>query len=377
MSIKTIRLAIVRQKYRPDGGAERFISHVMKVLENSRIKLNIITRQWSGEQQPDWLVHLCNPNKWGRISRERGFANTAKQCWQQERFDLVQSHERITGCDIFRAGDGVHKVWLEQRARILSAPQRWLTKLSRYHHYILAMEHELFHSSKLKKIICNSAMVRADIMCYYGIKEDKISLIYNTIDQQHFTPANSQQRWAARIALSLPQHSCVLIYVGSGFKRKGLRQVINAIASTDRYLIVVGQDKNLDHYLALAKSLGCISRLRFTGIINNVLTCYHAADALILPTLYDPFPNVIIEAMSCGLPIITSHSCGGAELIEQGKQGFVCDALDIKSLQEFITNISSREQNSAMSLAASQRVSSFTPAALSNQLTKLYQQLIS
>jgi UDP-glucose:(heptosyl)LPS alpha-1,3-glucosyltransferase len=63
--MKKTRLAIVRQKYRPDGGAERFISRALEALDNHELELNIITRQWSGESRPDWHVHICNPKKMG------------------------------------------------------------------------------------------------------------------------------------------------------------------------------------------------------------------------------------------------------------------------------------------------------------------------
>lgn len=112
------RLALVRQKYRPDGGAERFVSRALEALDSSHLQLNVITREWQGPVKPDWQIHICNPRKWGRISRERGFANAARALWQRESFDLVQSHERIPGCDLYRAGDGVHRRWLQQRSRI-------------------------------------------------------------------------------------------------------------------------------------------------------------------------------------------------------------------------------------------------------------------
>lgn len=115
------RLALVRQKYRPDGGAERFVSRALEALDSSHLQLNVITREWQGPVKPDWQIHICNPRKWGRISRERGFANAARALWQRESFDLVQSHERIPGCDLYRAGDGVHRRWLQQRSRILPA----------------------------------------------------------------------------------------------------------------------------------------------------------------------------------------------------------------------------------------------------------------
>lgn len=374
--MKKIRLAIVRQKYRPDGGAERFISRALEALDNGQLELNILTRQWSGEPRPNWRIHICNPVKWGRISRERGFANAARRCWQKEKFDLVQSHERIAGCDVFRAGDGVHRVWLEQRARIVTPGQKWLTSLSPYHRYVLAAEKALFNSPALKKIICNSDMVIKDIMRCYQVPEEKFALIYNAIDSSRFYPATAEQRQLFRQRLSLPAEACVMIYVGSGFERKGLKQAISAIAPTDRYLIVVGQDKQQANYLAFARSLGCGQRIRFVGVQKDVLPFYQAADGLLLPTLYDPFPNVILEAMACGLPVITSNTCGGAEFIEQGVQGYVCDALDVKTLAEYVRVIAPRHRRPELGAAARERVKDCTPARLSSQLLQLYGQLL-
>ncbi|SNC58538.1 glycosyltransferase family 4 protein [Sodalis endosymbiont of Henestaris halophilus] len=375
--MKTIRLAIVRQTYRPDGGAERFISRALQALDNSELELNIITRQWAGELHPNWRVHICNPRGNSRVARARGFTEAARQYWQQNDFDLVQSHERIAGCDIFRAGDGVHMAWLEQRKRIIAPHQRWLIPFNKYHRYMLSMERDIFYSPRLKKIICNSAMVRDDIIHYYGVAQNKFALIYNAIDSQRFTTASSVQRRTARDALSIPAQACTLIFVGSGFARKGLQQTLHAVSTTNHYLIIVGKDKHQRRYKNLAKSLGCLSRVRFAGVRQDVLPYYHAADALILPTLYDPFPNVILEAMSCGLPVITSHRCGGAEFINQGCEGFICDALDIASLRAFAHAIPSRERDPTMGIAARQKVSTCTPANLSRQLIGLYQQLLS
>ena len=371
-----IRLAIVRQKYRPDGGAERFISRALEALDDQNIELNIITRQWEGKPNPKWIIHRCNPAKYGRVSREKGFAVAAQQCWKAARFDIVQSHERIPGCDIFRAGDGAHRVWLEQRARVLSPVQRMMTRLSPYHRYVLRAEEEMFHSAALKKIICNSEMVKRDIIRCYGVDESRFDVIYNAIDAEKFTPATNEQRRASRAEMLIPEHAVALIYVGSGFERKGLKPAIQAIASSDRYLIVVGQDKAQQKYETLARQLGCFERIRFMGVQNNVQPFYHAADGMILPTLYDPFPNVILEAMACGLPVITSMTCGGAEFITEGREGFVCDALDVASLSQFVQQIPSRLENSAMSDAARARILPYSPKNLSKQLIALYHSLL-
>ncbi|KTS34004.1 glycosyltransferase family 4 protein [Pantoea dispersa] len=371
-----LRLAIVRQKYRPDGGAERFISRALEALDSEQLDLNIITRSWHGTPNPAWHLHICNPAKFGRISRERGFARAARACWEREKFDIVQSHERIAGCDIFRAGDGVHRVWLEQRARIVSPWQRLSTSLSPYHRYVLQAEAEMFNAPSLKAVICNSHMVKQDILRHFALDASKIHVIHNAIDSQRFQPASDTLRHAARQRLNLPQDATVMIYVGSGFERKGLKAAIEAVANSDRYLVVVGQDKQLARYQQLANQLNCLDRLRFAGVQQDVQPFYHAADALLLPTLYDPFPNVVLEAMACGLAIITSTGCGGAEFITNGEEGFVCDALDIKALNEAVMATPALSHNPALGEAARRKIEPYGPQRLAQALTSLYQHVL-
>ncbi|OAT28411.1 UDP-glucose:(heptosyl) LPS alpha-1,3-glucosyltransferase [Buttiauxella brennerae ATCC 51605] len=374
--MKHCRLAIVRQKYRPDGGAERFVSRALEALSAHDMELNVITRQWQGERQENWHIHICDPLKLGRISREKGFADAARKLWQRENFDIVQSHERIAGCDIYRAGDGVHRRWLLQRARILPAWRRKWLFLDRYHRYVMQAERAMYQAPELKAVICNAEMVKQEIIEDFSIPANKIHVIYNAIDSSRFVPASEDLRVKLRNEMAIPQNAVALVFVGSGFERKGLAGAIQAIAGTDRYLIVVGQDKAEKQYQALAQSLGCLSRVRFMGMQKNTLPFYQAADGLLLPTLYDPFPNVILEAMACGLPVITSLTCGGAEFITTGQNGYVCDALNISQLSAAVMAIPSRLADEKMGVYARERVRDATPEKLSQQLISLYQNIL-
>ncbi|WP_061706728.1 glycosyltransferase family 4 protein [Pseudenterobacter timonensis] len=370
------RLAIVRQKYRPDGGAERFVSRALTALSNQNLELNVITREWQGEKQNDWHIHICDPRKWGRISRERGFARAARGLWQAQQFDIVQSHERIPGCDIYRAGDGVHRRWLLQRTRILPGWRAQMLMHDRYHRYVMSAEREMYQAPELKAVICNAEMIKREIVEDFAVDAKKIHVIYNSIDSSRFVPATGAQRAMLRQSLSLPAEGVVLCFVGSGFERKGLAGAIQAIAGTPAHLIVVGQDKAEKRYRELARTLGCDGQIRFLGMQKETLPFYQLSDGLLLPTLYDPFPNVILEAMACGLPIVTSDSCGGAEFIEQGRNGFFCDALDISRLREAVMAIPLLEKNNDMGMAARDRVRDATPEKLSNQLISLYQKFL-
>lgn len=372
-----LRLAIVRQKYRPDGGAERFIARALDALSSNELELNVITREWQGDIDPDWHIHLCNPKKFGRISRESGFAKAARACWQENHFDIVQSHERIAGCDIFRAGDGVHRRWLLQRQRILPKWKgRWLF-YDRYHRYVMNAEKQMYSDPALKQVICNSHMVKKEIIEDFNVPADKISVIYNAIDHNIFLPATNIQKSTLKIQYSIPLEPPCFIYVGSGFERKGLAGAISAIANTSAILLVVGSDKNQKRYEQLATQLGCRDRIFFLGVQKKTLDFYQMADALLLPTLYDPFPNVILEALSCGLPVITSTSCGGAEFIQHGKNGFVCDALDISTLTDAINAIPKETALAEMSRVARETILPYTPQRLSNELISLYKRILS
>ncbi len=374
--MKHFRLALVRQKYRPDGGAERFVSRALEALEDQDLDLSVITREWQGDVNPNWHIHLCDPMKWGRVSRERGFANAARKIWQQEKFDIVQSHERIPGCDIYRAGDGVHRRWLLQRSRLLPAWRGKRLLTDRFHSYVMRAEREMYAAPELKSVICNAQMIKNEIMADFGLPDEKITVIYNAIDNQKFLPATEALRHQLRQQFNIPQQAHCLIFVGSGFERKGLEAAIRAVAPTDSILLVVGQDKDEKRYRGLAQSLGCEQRIRFMGVQKQTLPFYQAADALLLPTLYDPFPNVILEAMSCGLPVITSQTCGGAEFIQQGVNGFVFDALDVTSLAESIRELPVVALGSDMAAAARARIIEETPARLSGQLLDLYRKIL-
>ncbi len=371
-----LKLAIVRQKYRPDGGAERFVASALTALtQQTQLQVSVLTRQWQGNNNSDFEIIPCNPFKWGRVSREAGFAHSAKKHFSK--FDIVQSHERIPGCSIFRAGDGVHKVWLEQRSRILSDKQACRLKRDRFHRYVLQAEKDMFEHPELRAVICNSEMVKAEIANHFEINPEIIHVIYNSVDHQTYnSDLKHRFRHLIRQKLSIHVDSTVLLFVGSGFERKGLDASIKALAKTQSHLIVVGKDKELSKYQQLCIQLGCEQRVHFVGMQKEPEKFYGAADGFILPTLYDPFPNVILEAMASGLGTITSHSCGGAEIIQNDQNGYICDALDITALTNAIERFEQPGVAQRVGVEAQKTVADFTPERLSHELVTLYNEVL-
>ena len=371
------RIALVRARYSPFGGAERFVDHALAALQQNDVAVTLITRRWKqGSVIP---AVICNPFYVGNVWRDWGFARSVCRILPRENFDLVQSHERIACCDVYRAGDGVHREWLAQRSRTLSALGRAKVALNPYHAYIKHAEAALFRSPRLRAVICNSRMVKDEIHTWFQVPDETLHVIYSGVDTQRFHPAlRERHRAAFRAEQRIPDAATVFLYVGSGFERKGVAPLIKAFSTLPdtAYLVVVGNDKRKTHYETLADQCGAAARIRFLGALKDVTPCYGAADVFVLPTLYDPFPNVILEAMASGLPVITSTKSGGAELIEPGKSGYICDALDIDALAGHMRSLLVQDRHTEMGRMAREIVLPYTFDAMSARLQTLYESLL-
>lgn len=335
-----MRLAIVRQRYNPYGGAERFIERAIAALAGE-LSVTVYAREWSGSK--DARVVRCTPFFIGRLWRDASFANRVCRLLSRDTFDLVQSHERLACCDVYRAGDGVHAAWLERRALALRPLRRFAMKLNPYHRYVIAAERRLFESPRLKAVICNSRMVLEEIRTRFAIDDAKLHVVYNGVDLDEFHPRlRTAHRANSRQALGIPEPACVYLFVGSGFERKGVPTLIRAFArlpSRDAHLVVVGRDRAASRLQALAQHLGVAARVHFTGPQSDMQPWYGMADVFVLPTLYDPFPNAALEALACGLPVITTRASGAAEFIRSGENGEVCE--DALSTEELARNMES------------------------------------
>lgn len=373
--MRPLNIALIRQRYTDFGGAERFVANAVDALQKQGAQLTVLTRQW--RQKGSGQALICNPFYLGSVWRDWSFARCACNTLKNHSFDLVQSHERIACCDIFRAGDGVHREWLAQRRRAMGALGKLGIALNPYHHYILAAEKRLFASPQLKAVICNSRMVKEEIRQHFNFPEERLHVIYSGVDTAAFHPGLKKlHRAAVRAQYSVPPEAKVFLFVGSGFERKGVDTLLDAFAKLAGapYLMVVGKDKHLDRFQRKAGQLGIENRIRFTGGQADPKPFYGAADIFVLPTRYDPFPNAALEAFACGLPVITSTKSGAAELIENGKNGYVCDALDKACLaaamaQSLDTEWVGRQE------AARATVAALDTSTTTAQLIRLYSQL--
>lgn len=382
-----MKLAIARQRYNPYGGAERFVEGALKALTQSgEVDVTLLTRAWD-EASPTSSrrrVEIVNPAyrslPFGRVNRDRSFAEAIGQIIRENRFDLVQAHERIPGCHIFRAGDGIHAAWLRHRQADQPALSRWWQKLDPYHAYTVEAERAMFAHANLRAVICNSRMVADEIRAEYGVAADKLHVVYNGVDLHKFSRENvAKIRENIRNEFAIPLEAPLVLYVGSGYQRKGVAPLLQAMAQPQMraagvWLVVVGADKHLDRYRQMAERLKVADRVVFAGAQKDVAAWYGAADVFALPTQYDPCPNAALEALACGLPTLTSPTCGVAELIGSPLAGAVVSPQEPATMAMELIRLleANRLPDDAAANAARDCVARLSWEAMSGQLQALY-----
>ncbi len=372
-----MRLALIRQRYTPFGGAERFIERAVGALEKSGASITLITRAWKeGEGRRAIIV---DPPYAGRLWRDASFSRGVQAMLGRERFDLVQSHERIPGCDLYRAGDGVHRQWLDHRLKVAPLAERIGIRLNPFHWYVCAAERKMFEHPALRAVICNSRMVAGEVGARFSIAPEKLHVIYNGVDLAHFNPAPREAtRQVARQRFGFADSDRVFCFVGSGFARKGLTTAIDALAATGNRsmkLLVAGRDRSAARFASQAASKGVGDRVTFAGAVEDVRAVYAASDCFILPTRYDPFPNAALEALASGLPAIVSTQCGAAEIIEPGRNGWLCEADAPAPLSKLMV-VAAEAPRETIGAAARMTAEAFGIDSMADRMIGLYEKLL-
>jgi len=373
-----MRLGLVRQRYNPFGGAERFVERAIDALVERGVQVRVYTRKWPPARTGRIEPVICNPFYLGSLWRDASFAAAVRAALARDRPDIVQSHERIEGCDIFRAGDGVHRTWLEERVRTGGRRERARIAANPYHRYMLDAEARMFESPSLKAVICISQMVRDDVRRHFALPDEKLHVIYNAVDPREFSPAVRTDRAATRAELGLAADHVAFLLVGSDYARKGVATAIRALARlpAEAHLVVVGKDKAPGHYRRLARRAGVAGRVIFAGPHQDPRRFLGAADAFVLPTLYDPLSNAVLEALACGLPVVTSRRCGAGELVVAHDAGWICDAIDDAAFADRMRTLLDPDQRELRAARAAGAVAALTPEDMTRRMLELYGTLL-
>jgi UDP-glucose:(heptosyl)LPS alpha-1,3-glucosyltransferase len=321
-----MHIAILRYRVAGAGGAETTLTHLARGLAAAGHRVTVYGATRAPAAQPalgPGIGYVPVPVWGGKAGRLLSYALNSRRLLRQSPSQVVFSLERTLYQQVYRAGDGCHQEWLARRAPFLSPGARVGEGLRPLHRVLLFLENRLFNDPGLKLVIANSRQVKAEITRHYRVAPERLRVIYNGLDRQQFRPLEDAARQALRPRLGGPPDSGIVLFVGSGFKRKGLTYLIEAFGSLkDRQSVlwVVGKGDPAP-YRRLAGRLGCAGRVKFWGPQAEVASFYQAATVLALPTLYDPCSNVVLEALACGTPVVTTAANGAAEFLTPGLSG--------------------------------------------------------
>lgn len=331
MSNGKLNIAFARRGYSSTGGAEAYLKRLARGLVDLGHTANLIaTNDWPTNEWPFGSITSVGGES------PVGFADEVEKLRPDLECDVLMSLERVWRCDVYRAGDGVHQAWLNRRRRFEMPLQRFVRGINRKHQDILKLEQSLFKNAGAGRVIANSEMVKREIVEIYGYPADKIDVVRTGLPLEEFR-VDPELREKSRAELKLKPHDIVLLFAGSGWERKGLRFAIEAFElSRDRNLrlLVAGRG---DQTSLRPKRFFTEEPVKFLGEIADLTPIYAAADIFILPTIYDPFSNACLEALACGLPVITTRDNGFSEIIQNNVHGSVVDvANNIGALRDGI-----------------------------------------
>jgi len=345
-----MKLALIRRHFSATGGAELYLQRLLAALAKAGHELHLFTESWSNAPQ-GVIVHSIAPAG-SRAERPRQFAEAVRIEAAREAFGCIFSLDRTLKQDVYRAGDGVHRVWLERRRQFAPWWRKPFLGRSAFHKTMLELEAATFSPENTRHVIANSEMVKREVLDRFRFPAERIHLVRNGVDVARF---QSGDRSATRAKFGVTADDFLLLFVGSGWERKGLVFLLEAMACCLKHppgwlrhfqsglersrsaspsavppgdggveqaarsaarirLLVVGKDRPPLRYP---------KNVIFAGSMDDIENAYAAADLFAFLPIYEPSANVVFEALAAGLPVVTSSLNGASELIRNGVSGTV------------------------------------------------------
>jgi len=321
-----MKIAFIKQKYVMFGGGEAYVAGLMSLCAKQGHDVHLIASDWQGEHE-NMQFHRVAINKFSRKTRVHSFSDSVKRCVDANNFDCTLSLERTLSQHIWRAGDGLYPTWLRRRALFDSWYKNIFNKYSLDQAAVVKMEERCVRATP--HLIANSEMVKNDLLEAYPNLTSQIHVIHNGFDPERFSTLNrDRNRQRIRQQFSLPPEQALIGFVGSGWQRKGLPELMQALALLpDVKLLIAGRD-DINRVEKIAHQLGVRERVILAGGVTDIAPLYQALDLTVLPTWFDSFGFVGLESIACGTPYITTQWAGSHEAIQSGVNGYVVSRPD-------------------------------------------------
>lgn len=322
-----MKIAFCLFKYFPHGGLQRDFFRIATLCLKHGHEVHVYTMQWEGEHPSGFHLHLIPTHKKQNHSRAQAFNQFIQQCLSNVHYDLVIGFNKMAGLDIYYAADRCYK----------HLTHSFLTRLLPRYQTYKKLEQAVFKVDSPTEILLISPREQAIFHRHYQTQPHRFHLLppgldptYSNLDRAH--------RQQIRQAMGLTAHSKVLLQVGSGYKTKGVDRSIIAFSSlpsalrSQSTLLIVGKGDS-NHYEQLAKKMHVTEQVKFLGAIDQIKPLYFAADLLLHPSLHENTGTVLLEAMTCGLAVLTTDACGYAHYIKAAEAGVVLSAAPFRQTE--------------------------------------------
>ncbi len=239
----------------------------------------------------------------------------------------------------------VHSTWEGEANAIRGEPYSRLNANEKFMvsftWFLRVFEERMMERSR--RLIAVSDFTRKELTRYYGVPESKISVIHNGVDVKKFQPSADKRRVKAELGFN--PDDLAIVSVGRLYARKGLFTLIESMPSVVRKFprakfIISGKGASdeMAKLLNHADRLGVRESIIFTGYFPDAKLpkLYQAADVFAFSTFYEHHPFAVLEAMSTGLPVVTTSVGGIPETITEGKDGFMCKPFDAEQFSNRI-----------------------------------------
>jgi UDP-glucose:(heptosyl)LPS alpha-1,3-glucosyltransferase len=305
------------------GGVERVALEVLARLSRHR-PVTFIGERFEPDGPTSVRFRRVFPAKARQARAPRAFRDAAALELERERPETVLSFG--VNCppgDVYWV-HSVHRAWVQSgssvRIKGIPVPSRARGLLPR-HRVLLALERQYFTQHTPRTILCTSQREIDDLAELYGVSRDLMHVVPNGFDAARFNAADREaRRDEMRIQLGISDDEISLLFVVNELHRKGFAVLLNAVARVGGRRLridIIGRASPAPYGSQISR-LGLTDRVHWHGPTSEVERFHAAGDLLVLPTQYEPFGLVIVEALASGLPVITTALAGAAPAVVPG-----------------------------------------------------------
>ena len=315
-----MRLGFFLFNYFPYGGLQRDFLRIAEICHARGHEIHVFCLKWQGDR-PSWInLHIVATNAWQNHTQALQFANAIAELLKLHAIDRSIGFNKLPHLDFYYAADVCYQ------ARIKELKPWYYPLLPRYRVW-RELEASVFSVTAATEILLIAPTQQAIYTKFYHTPKTRFHLLPPGISRDRIAPANAPEiRHKLRQQFQIDDNQKVLLLIASAFKTKGLDRALQALAQVkhDSVLWVIGADA-AQPYHNLIRRLDLTAKVKFFGPQQEILPYLLAADVLIHPAYHENTGTVLLEALTAGLPVLTTANCGYAPYITQAQAGIVID----------------------------------------------------